>query len=130
MLLLGVSMATWAIVLVTLLFAVLWVQVLILHYRGAFHLVWMWEPVVYLPVLVVMGIIAIFVHGVFLEVYGVALMLSLLMGLSGLVFHIQGIVHEVGGWNLDNIMVGPPPMFPLSLSLISTIGIIAALFGR
>jgi hypothetical protein len=90
----------------------------------------MWEPVVYLPLLVILGVIAIFVHGVFLEVYGVALILSLLMGLSGLIFHIQGIMREVGGWNLDNIMVGPPPMFPLTISLVSMIGIVAALFGR
>ncbi len=90
----------------------------------------MWEPVVYLPVLVVMGIVAVFIHGVYLEVYGIALTLSLLMGLSGLVFHIQGILSEVGGWNLDNIMVGPPPMFPLSIALISMIGIVAALLGR
>lgn len=121
---------TWVIILVTTLFAILWVQVLILHYRGAFRRIWMWEPVVYLPVLVVMGIVAIFVHGIALEIYGVALMLSLLMGFSGVVFHIQGVVDEVGGWNLDNIMVGPPPMFPLSIALISIIGLVAALFGR
>ncbi|MHB8840673.1 MAG: hypothetical protein ACYC56_02595 [Candidatus Aquicultor sp.] len=130
MLLLGLSIATWAIILVTLLFAILWVQVLILHYRGAFRRIWMWEPVVYLPILVVMGIVAIFVHGVFLEVYGIALTLSMLMGLSGFVFHIQGILNEVDGWNLDNIMVGPPPMFPLSVALISMIGVVAALLGR
>jgi len=125
--LLGLRLAAWSIILVSLVFTVLWVQVVILHYRGAYYRIWMWEPVIYLPVIVVLGTAAVTLQGVFLQVYGVALMLSFLMGLSGLFFHIQGIVRKVGGWSLDNIMVGPPPMYPLSISVISLIGIIAAL---
>ena len=126
----GLPLAGWAIVLVSALFAILWVQVVILHFRGAFHRIWMWEPVLYLPLVVILGIITLPIRGVMLEVYGISLVPVLLMGLGGFFFHIQGIVGEVGGWNLDNIMVGPPPMLPLSLSLISLVGIIAALLWR
>ncbi|MBE0446978.1 MAG: hypothetical protein IBX64_02545 [Actinobacteria bacterium] len=130
MILFGLPLTAWVIVLITALFAILWVQIIILHYRGAFHRIWMWGPILYLPVVIITGITALVFQNLALDIYGVLLIITLLMGLSGLFFHIQGIVRQVGGWNLDNIMVGPPPMFPLSLSLISLVGIIAVYFRR
>lgn len=90
----------------------------------------MWEPVFYLPIIAILGIVTLFVQGVLLEVYGISLIVSVLMGLEGVFLHVQGVYRQVGGWNLDNVMVGPPLMFPLSLSLISLIGIFAALLWR
>jgi len=90
----------------------------------------MWEPVLYLPVVVVAGVFALVFRGLILDIYGVLLIIVFLMGLSGLYFHIQGVKRQVGGWNLDNVMVGPPFLLPLGLSIIGLIAIFAVFFGR
>ena len=90
----------------------------------------MWEPVVLIPIIIVAGLVALVLRGIALDVFAALAALAFFAGLTGTVLHIRGIRRRVGGWNLDNIMVGPPVFIPLCLSLISLAGIVASVSWR
>lgn len=103
-----------------LAYMMVWVQVLLLHWRGAFRFRVMWTPVLEAPALSLMGIVFAFVHGGVLNALFVILFaLGALSGLAGTYYHLKGIRHYVGGWTLRNFMAGPPAMLPLTFSALS-----------
>lgn len=126
----GAPLELWVLIISIALLSLLWGQVLIMHYRGSFYHLLMWEPVVLIPIVVVAGLVALVLRGIALDVFAILAALTFLAGLAGTVLHVRGVRRRVGGWNLDNIMVGPPVFFPLCLSLISLAGIVAGVFWR
>lgn len=126
----GAPLELWVLALTIVLLTLLWGQVLIMHYRGSFYRLLMWEPVVLIPIIVVAGLVALVLRGIALDVFAVLLSLAFLAGLTGTMLHVRGVLRRVGGWNLDNIMVGPPILFPLCLSFISLAGIVASVSWR
>jgi hypothetical protein len=90
----------------------------------------MWEPVVLIPIVVVAGLVALVLRGIALDVFAILAALAFFAGLTGTFLHIRGVRRRVGGWNLDNIMVGPPIFIPLCLSIISLAGIVASVSWR
>ena len=126
----GAPLELWVLIITIVLLSLLWGQVLVLHYRGSFYRFLMWEPVVLIPIIIVAGLVALVLRGIALDVFAALAALAFFAGLTGTVLHIRGIRRRVGGWNLDNIMVGPPVFIPLCLSLISLAGIVASVSWR
>lgn len=100
------------------------------HYRGNFHRAPMYAPVV-VPTLFAA---AAFLHLGVREpwarwTFAAACALLLLMACAGAFFHVQGTARQTGGFNLDNLMVGPPVLAPLSFAMLAVLGIMGLLWG-
>jgi hypothetical protein len=107
------------------LMAEMWV----LHHRGNFHRWPMYVPVGYPPLFAAAGVLLLFTSAEWaLRVYGVASALLVVMGALGAFFHVQGVTRQTGGFNLDNVMVGPPLAAPLSFSLLGVLGLLAVAY--
>lgn len=103
-----------------LAYMMVWVQVLLMHWRGAFRFRIMWAPVLEAPVLSLMGVVFAFVHGGWLNtLFIIVFTLGALGGLAGTYFHFKGIRRYIGGWTIRNFLAGPPPMLPLTFSALS-----------
>ena len=126
----GAPLELWVLIITIVLLSLLWGQVLVLHYRGSFYRFLMWEPVVLIPVIVIAGLVALVLRGIALDIFAALAALAFFAGLTGTFFHIRGVRRRVGGWNIDNIMVGPLIFIPLCLSLISLAGIVASISWR
>lgn len=99
------------------------------HYRGNFHRAPMMIPMAYPPLFAGGGFLLLATTaGWAAWVYGALATGLLLVGLLGVFFHLQGIARQTGGWNLDNIMVGPPAMAPLSFAGLGALGLLALAF--
>lgn len=49
--------------------------------------------------------------------------LAVLFGVVGLVLHWKAILSHIGGLTMRNLIAGPPPILPLTYSLIGLVGI-------
>ena len=108
-----------------LAYFLIWVQVSLFHWRGAFRHWPMWGPVLDSPLLGIIGILFAIIHGgwlntLFLILFG----LGTLGGLAGIYYHLAGIKHYIGGYTLRNFMVGPPIMLPITFMALSVAAII------
>ena len=96
------------------------------HYRGNFHRWPMMIPMAYPPLFAAAGFLLLATEAPWARaVYAAAAAGLVLMGLLGLFFHVQGIARQTGGWNLDNVMVGPPTMAPLAFAGLGVLGLLA-----
>jgi uncharacterized membrane protein YuzA (DUF378 family) len=103
-----------------LAYLMIWLQVTLFHWRGAFRRWPMWGPVLFAPFLAFMGILFAFIYGQWLNWLLVVLfIIGTIVGLIGVVFHFDGIRHFIGKYSLRNFMVGPPPMMPLMFMMLS-----------
>ncbi|MFZ5640550.1 MAG: hypothetical protein ACOY4Q_07650 [Bacillota bacterium] len=119
------------VLFVALAYIMIGIQVGLFHYRGNFRHTVMWSPVTATPVLGLTGLALAFYNVPWLKtVYGWLLGITLLVALGGFVIHVRGIVLRVGGWELRNVLTGPPIVLPLMLSAISALGLIALYWGR
>jgi hypothetical protein len=85
-------------------FLLVWIQVILLHWRGAFRRWPMWGPVLFSPVLSAMGILFAFVYGAWLNtLFIVIFAIGALDGLIGIYYHFAGVRHYIGGWTLRSI---------------------------
>lgn len=115
-------------------FAVLGVPVLMIemgysHFRGNFHRLGMYVPVIVPPVFAIAGLALLILTNVWtLWFFGIASIALLATGMLGTFFHVQGIGRQTGGFNLDNVMVGPPAFAPLAFSMLATVGLIALVY--
>lgn len=99
------------------------------HYRGNFHRVPMIVPLAYPPLFAAGGFLLLATTAGWAPmVYGILAGGLLLVGLAGFFFHLQGIARQTGGWNLDNVMVGPPSMAPLSFAGLGALGLLAVAY--
>jgi len=113
------------VLLSAVLYAGIWVQLSLYHWGGAFRHPAMVTPVIITPVMVVAILLAV-VDGD--EVLGWiaagALILGVLEGLAGLVFHLRGTSYMVGGFSIRNFIAGPPPILPVAYSLAGVVGLV------
>ncbi len=108
-----------------LAYFLVWAQVLLMHWKGAFRFKVMWAPVMEAPFLSAMGIVFSLAHGGWLEgLFVIIFGIGALGGAIGSYYHLKGIRRYVGGWTLRNFMAGPPFALPVMFSVLS----IAALF--
>ncbi len=125
----GWPFARLYMLLVALAFVVIGLQVLLFHWRAAFHRVTMYGPVLLAPVLVAAGIVGAvqrdgLVGWLVLGVFG----LGIVDGLVGVFEHWRGIAGRIGGFSLRNLMSGPPPMLPVAFLALALTGTLALLW--
>lgn len=121
----------WPIARVILLFAglallLIFIQVTLFHYRQNFRHFAMWLPVVGSPAI---GLLALWLSlgnsaGI-RNVVIVFLIIGLIAGLIGFLYHFRGVGKRVGGYKMPNFLVGPPIILPLMITAISILGLIA-----
>ena len=101
-----------------------WVQVTLMHWAGGFKHVAMWGPVVATPLFAAAAVAgAVTRDGAFGWVVAAVMGVAVLEGLVGVGFHLLGIVRQVGGLSMRNVLAGPPPMLPLAYALIGVLGL-------
>jgi hypothetical protein len=107
-------------------FLAVFVQVTLFHMRQNFYHPSQWLPVIVTPLL---GLAALV-----LTLWNVELARALLtllsifgvgIGLIGTYYHFAGTGQRVGGYNVNNFMVGPPPMLPLLVVALSGLSLVA-----
>ena len=95
-------------------FLLVWVQVVLFHWRGAFRRIPMWAPVLFSPLLAIMGIVFAFFYGGIINWFFVIIFgIGALEGLIGTYLHFDGVRRSIGGFTLRNFMAGPPVILPV-----------------
>lgn len=102
----------------------IWVQVTLMHWAGGFKHKAMWGPVVATPLFAGAGAAAAVSRG---GAFGWAmlgvLVVAVLRGVFGVALHVRGIVSQIGGLSLRNLLSGPPPVLPLAYALIGVLSV-------
>jgi hypothetical protein len=112
--------------LVALAFVVIGLQVLLFHWRAAFHRLTMYGPVLLAPVLVLAGVVgAIKRDGVLGWIVLAVFAFGIVDGLIGVFEHLRGIAGRIGGFSLRNLMSGPPPLLPVAFTALALTGALA-----
>jgi hypothetical protein len=106
-------------------FVVMWAQLTLFHWRGGFRTKSMWGPVIYTPIMVLVGLIhtatpAEWAQTLFVWVFAI----GVLEGLGGLILHLKGIASQVGGFTLRNAASGPPPLLPMAYTALAALGLL------
>lgn len=114
------------ILFTSLAFAMVAIQVSLFHYRQNFRHYAMWGPVIGLPIAALVGILLAWRESTTLRwLFFILLWAELASGLMGFYYHSRGISQRVGGWGINNVMVGPPPVLPVMISALSVLGLLA-----
>lgn len=101
-----------------------------LHHRGNFHRLPMYAPVVVPPFFVMSAFLLLLIPSEWTWwAFAISSGALVLLGLAGVFYHLQGVGRQTGGFNLDNVMVGPPLVAPLGFTLVGLLGLLA-LAGR
>lgn len=109
-----------------LAFLLIFIQVLLFHYRQNFRHWAMWIPVLATPVLGVFLIIMALGNTSGVRPLVVVLLVAgVLGGLIGFYYHFRGVGTRVDGYRLQNFLVGPPVILPLMVTTISLLGLMA-----
>lgn len=125
----GWPFARLYLLLVAVAFVVLGLQILLLHWRAAFRAKAMYTPLVTAPLITVAGVVAAVSRDGILGWLAVgAFTIGFLNGLVGLVLHLRGTAHRVGGFTLRNLMAGPPPLLPLAFAALALTGGLAVVW--
>lgn len=115
-----------ALLFVGLAFVMLTIQVTLYHLGGAFHRWQMWAPVLYGPVLAIVGtgasaVMSPSIRTAVMVLFGI----GILDGLAGTYHHLNAIRHYVMGFTLRNYIAGPPPVLPPVFAALSAFGLLA-----
>jgi hypothetical protein len=110
---------------IALAYVMIWIQLTLFHWRGAFRSRYMWSPVLYTPVLIGMAIILGVIRGgaaetAFVVVFGI----GVAEGLIGILLHARGVASYVGRVNLRNLMAGPPIILPIMYMALSCLALL------
>ncbi len=90
----------------------------------------MWIPVLATPIFGVLTLIECSYHMPWLRaVLGVLYAVGVLAGGFGSFMHVHGVGKRVGGYHLQNFLVGPPVALPAMVSAMSLLGLIALYWG-
>jgi hypothetical protein len=113
-----------------LLYAGVWAQLSLMHWRAAFRRWEMYAPVFATPMFVLGILLGVLDReGLLGWVALIALAVGILEGLAGLYFHLRGVAYQVGGlFSIRNLMAGPPPVLPLAYSLVGVFGLMGLLW--
>ncbi|MDD2421557.1 MAG: hypothetical protein PHC60_00040 [Heliobacteriaceae bacterium] len=107
-------------------FLLVTIQVTLFHYRQNFRHYAMWGPVIGLPLAALAGLMLTWQNTPFWYwVFLVLLWVELASGLVGFYLHSRGITQRVGGWGINNVLIGPPPVLPLMVSALAVLGLFA-----
>ncbi|WP_139125024.1 hypothetical protein [Bacillus solimangrovi] len=107
------------ILVLSIAYLLLLIQVTLSHKRGKFHRKPMWLPVITLPLLVFFGLFNSFILNDFLKwVLFTLSIIAIFTGVIGTFYHIKAIQDRTGGFNIENTMSGPPFVLPLLISLL------------
>lgn len=113
-------------ILVGVLFIGIFVQVTLFHYRQNFRAASMWIPVIATPLLALSVLALSLFNTEWLRLANLILLcVGVVAGLYGFVRHLMGVRQRVSGWTLENFMVGPPVVLPLTIVLTSAFGLLA-----
>lgn len=108
----------------------IWVQVTLFHWAAAFRRRAMWGPVILTPLIVTIGIVALADREGWIGwIAAAAMAVGIIDGLIGLGFHLGGVMGQVGGLSMRNLMSGPPPVLPVAYSLFGALGLVGVLWG-
>ncbi|MHB0934956.1 MAG: hypothetical protein ACYDCO_05440 [Armatimonadota bacterium] len=108
-----------------LAFLLVWGQVFLYHWRGAFRHHAMWAPVVLGPLLSLVALLFAWMHGGWMNwLLAVSYTAGTLVGIFGINYHLIGIKQRVGRWTLHNVMAGPPPVLPAMFLALSLVGLL------
>lgn len=122
----GWSLARIIVFLVGIAYLMIFIQVTIFHYRQNFRHPAMWLPVIGGPVIGLCAILlALFNIQALLGLFKVLLWVVLGAGLVGFYYHYQGVGQRVGGYGMNNLLVGPPLVLPLMFSALALFGLFA-----
>lgn len=115
-----------AILLASLGFLLIFLQVTLFHYRQNFRHWTQWVPVIALPILALNGLLltAFNADGV-RRVFAILCFADVVGGLYGFYLHLRGVGQRVDGYRLQNFLVGPPVVLPLTISALSLLALLA-----
>jgi hypothetical protein len=103
------------------------VQVMLFHYRQNFRHLAMWLPVLGGPVIGLCAVLLALLNlHLLLGLFRVLSWVILIAGVVGFYYHLRGVGQRVGGYGMNNILIGPPIVLPLMFSALSIIGLFAA----
>lgn len=122
----GWSLARLMILLVGVAYLMISIQVTLLHYRQNFRHPAMWLPVLGGPIIgICAGLLALFNLHLLVGLFIILLWIVLIAGVIGFYYHLRGVGQRVGGYGMNNILVGPPIVLPLMLSALALFGLFA-----
>jgi hypothetical protein len=111
-------------------FALLGLQVFLLHWRGGFRKWTMYVPVLGAPALVLAGVVAAITRDGLIGWAALAFFgVGVLDGLLGLYEHLRGIAERIGGFSPRNLTAGPPPILPAMFAALALTGGLAVVWG-
>jgi hypothetical protein len=106
-------------------YLMVWAQLTLFHWRGAFRSRFMWGPVLYTPLLVAMAAFMGIARGDAIEAaYVILFSIGVAEGLLGALLHARGVAAYVGGFNLRNLMAGPPIILPMMYAALSGLALL------
>ncbi len=115
------------ILLVSLAYLLLFVQVTMFHSRQNFRNIAMWAPVIGGALIGSVALLLALVNiSVLLGVVKVLFWIGALAGLVGFFYHVRGVGQRVDGYVWRNFLVGPPVILPLMFSALGVVGLFAA----
>lgn len=105
-------------------FLAVFVQVTLFHLRQNFRHPTQWLPVIATPAAGLAALLLVWWDlGPLRVVFAVLTVAGALIGLVGTYYHVAGTGRRVGGYSLNNFMVGPPPMLPVMVIALSALGL-------
>lgn len=125
----GWPIERWLFLIIGVIFLAIFVQVTLFHLRQNFRHPAMWYPVIATPVLGVLSLIVTSGRSpAVLTLFSVFLVLGSVIGLVGTYYHFAGVGLRVEGYTLNNFMTGPPPVLPLTVTVVSILGLVVVFF--
>jgi hypothetical protein len=112
----------------------IWYEIAVLHFRGSFQSRPMWAPVLGLPAILVAGTRAIATSDErrSRDRFRPAAWLMAAIGVLGTLFHVRGVLRQMGGalnWRY-NAVTGPPVPAPAQVALLGVLGAAASSHDR
>jgi hypothetical protein len=106
-------------------YLLVWMQMTLYHWKGAFRSKVMWGPVLFTPIVVIVSLAHGFVHGDTIGmIFVAAFAIAALEGLIGTFLHLKGVAAQVGGLNLRNLAAGPPFILAIIFMALGILGIL------
>lgn len=125
----GWPIERWLFLIIGVIFLAIFVQVTLFHSRQNFRHPAMWFPVIATPVLGGLSlVITSTVAPALLATFSVLSGVGAIVGLVGTYLHVVGVGVRVGGFTVSNFMTGPPPVLPLTVTVVSALGLVVAYF--
>jgi hypothetical protein len=111
-------------------YVVIWAQLSLYHWAGAFKHPAMWGPVLGTPFVAAAALLGALVRdGIWGWIALALLVVGILEGLAGLYLHLQGVRSQIGGVTVRNVLSGPPPLLPVAYSAIGVFGVVALVWN-